>query len=245
MDLVRRKPYEYSRKMLQKFALHACMLCVLCIIAVLMVSCTKECFGETIVYQSDDGFFIKEIPQFLTEHECDALIQLAKKKGMTDSTVYSGSTDLINEDVRKSEQVWLYDHDDTLIANISKRVSRLTRMPVSHQEAMQLLHYEQGGKYTYHYDACKGTEVECERMNQKGGHRLLTVIVYLNDGMDGGTTHFKNINVSVVPEIGKCVVFTNVHPVTQQIYEQSLHAGMPVEKGEKWMLNKWIHARPY
>ena len=75
--------------------------------------------------------------------------------------------------IRKSEQVWIFDVDDPFIASISTKISKVTNTPVSHQEALQIVHYGVGGKYEPHYDACRE---QCDRMNGKSGRlRFLNV----------------------------------------------------------------------
>lgn len=192
-----------------------------------------------------DSFIIIEIPNFLSKEECDHLIEVAKQKGMEKSMVYADTGDVVDPDVRISEQTWIYDVDDEIVAETSRRIAELTNVPVENQEAMQLLHYTSGGKYNPHYDACDGDEDQCARMNKGGGPRILTFIVYLNDNFEGGETDFPHIGIKVKPEQGKAVIFKNVDAFTSDIYQESLHAGLPVKDGEKWMLNKWIHVKKY
>ena len=74
---------------------------------------------------------------------------------------------------------------------------------------------------------------------------MVTVLVYLNDVEEGGGTDFPELGVTVTAKKGDVVVFHNVinetpvasHP---KIHPKSLHAGMPVIKGEKWMVNLWF-----
>jgi prolyl 4-hydroxylase len=44
----------------------------------------------------------------------------------------------------------------------------------------------------------------------------------------------------VAPEKGKLVIFENVYGDTNERHELSLHAGMPVLKGEKYAFNLWF-----
>lgn len=189
---------------------------------------------------SDPNYDIKEISNFLSDEECKALINVATKKGLTESKLFSETKDTYDNNVRKSEQAWLYDSDNEVVDRLSKRIAELVKLPVENQEALQVVHYGVGGKYEPHYDACI-SKTSCERMNKRGGHRYLTVLVYLNTVPSGGGTYFPYLNKTVKAEKGKVVIFQNTETKTQEIIKQAKHGGNPVLEGEKWIANKWIH----
>ena len=63
-------------------------------------------------------------------------------------------------------------------------------------------------------------------------------------GLIFGETDFPKINVSVKPNKGDVVVFHNTllndSATYPKINPKSLHGGMPVIMGEKWMVNLWF-----
>ena len=74
---------------------------------------------------------------------------------------------------------------------------------------------------------------------------MVTVLAYLNDVEEGGGTDFPELGVTVKAKRGDVVVFHNTlsetpAPKHPKIHQKSLHAGMPVLKGEKWMVNLWF-----
>ena len=76
--------------------------------------------------------------------------------------------------------------------------------------------------------------------------RFATLLLYLNDDMEGGHTSFpmwRNAETSkqleVKPEKGKAVLFYNLLP-DGNYDELSMHAALPVKKGEKWLANLWV-----
>ena len=210
----------------------------------------QEHYVEEEQEQDPVSYQVKEFPGFLTPEECDALKEIAKRFKFEDSSLYTGleTGDAIDTTQRQSKQTWLKDEDDALVAEISERVAGITGYPVSHQEQLQVVQYGVGGKYDPHYDACNENPKErCDRLNGRSGQRVLTFLIYLNDGseMEGGGTRFPNIGKTVFPEKGKGILFENVYAGTEQVIPQSLHGGDPVIKGEKWIANKWIHQGPY
>jgi prolyl 4-hydroxylase len=183
-------------------------------------------------HRIDKNYKPIEFAHFLTSHECDAIIQMAKDQGMEKSGLYEGVKDTFDDTVRKSEQTWLYKP----IGEIADRIAKIVGLPVENQEAYQVVHYGKGGRYDPHYDACVR---DCKRMNI-GGPRIYTFLIYLNDDFEGGDTYFPNVDHTVVPEKGKAVLFRNVSDYGR-ILPESKHGGNPVLSGEKWIINKWIH----
>jgi prolyl 4-hydroxylase len=48
--------------------------------------------------------------------------------------------------------------------------------------------------------------------------------------------------IEVKPEIGKAVIFHNVD-IDGHVLPKSMHGGMEITRGEKWIANKWIHRK--
>ena len=75
--------------------------------------------------------------------------------------------------------------------------------------------------------------------------RFATLLLYLNEGMDGGETEFPRwvnaetrAGLKVEPKIGKAVLFYSQLP-DGNMDDWSHHAALPVKKGEKWLMNLW------
>jgi prolyl 4-hydroxylase len=195
-----------------------------------------ELFSNNTLYVDKDDYDIIEIQNFLTNEECDKIIELSKGN-MFSSKVYSQNEDLYDNKTRISQQCWLNDND-SFIKDISDKVKSYTNTHNNYLEELQVVNYQPGGFFTPHYDACVGNNSYCERMNDKGP-RYLTDLFYLNDNFEGGETIFPKINKLVKPEKGKAIIFQNVDN-NGVIITQALHGGEPVKNGEKWIANKWI-----
>jgi prolyl 4-hydroxylase len=219
------------------------LILIILIIFILIYRCVckygynnLELFSNNSLYVDKDDYDIIEIPNFLTNEECDKIIELSKGN-MFSSKVYSQNEDLYDNKTRISEQCWLNDNNP-FIKNITDKVKSHTNTHNNYFEELQVVKYKPGGFFTPHYDACVGNKSNCERMN-KEGPRYLTVLFYLNDNFEGGETIFPKINKLVKPEKGKAVIFQNVDN-NGVIITQALHGGEPVKNGEKWIANKWI-----
>ena len=214
------------------------ILCLILLI-ILLISGIKYANRESYIPFTRDGdYSVQEIPDFLTSEECDRVIGLAGPNLFT-SKVYTSDSDLEDKNVRISDQCWIKDTADEFIAHLSRRISEITGTDIKSQEELQVVRYKPGGFYKPHFDACNKETDDCTRLNNGLGPRFITFIIYLNDGFDGGETFFPQINTKVVPKRGKAVVFYNVDD-EGEILPKSLHGGLDVKNGEKWMCNKWI-----
>jgi prolyl 4-hydroxylase len=108
-------------------------------------------------------------------------------------------------------------------------------------EAVQVARYGPGGKYDAHYDGddCgPGAGRPCP-----ADQRLATLLMYLSEPESGGATRFPLLDVEVAPEKGKALFFWVADPATRELFEKTLHGGMPVGRGTKWIANQWARPR--
>src|SRR5690606_31092572 len=84
-----------------------------------------------------------------------------------------------------------------------------------------------------------------QRCMARGGQRLITCLLYLNDVERGGATGFPSLDLTIKARKGRLLLFHNCYPGTNQRHPDSLHGGLPVEKGEKWACNFWFREGLY
>lgn len=71
---------------------------------------------------------------------------------------------------------------------------------------------------------------------------------YLTDVANGGGTAFHAglpDEVVVTPKKGRLLVFYNCEETSARRHPRSVHAGLPVIQGEKWIANLWFRGSPY
>ena len=130
------------------------------------------------------------------------------------------------------------------LANL--RIAAAINIPVANQEATNILNYQRGEEYKPHFDFITPIEEKAPifaRELQTIGQRITTVLVYLNDGYEGGETEFPLLDWRFKGKIGDALIFWNLSQ-TGEGERLSWHAGKPVTKGEKWLLSKWVRQRP-
>lgn len=196
-------------------------------------------------YPSTEKYKVHEYPNLLSAKECDEIIELAKKNGLSQS--YIVSDDKLNAydlNFRKSDQTWMSRSSHPVLEKLSKISTNLTGLPQQNQEMVQVVRYEKGGKFDAHFDPCVKSEQLCKEMNRGAGQRRTTLLVYLNDVMKGGETEFVNLGVKVRPEKGKGILFWSTDE-NEKVLEESKHRGNELLEGEKWIATIWSHPMMY
>jgi prolyl 4-hydroxylase len=179
------------------------------------------------------------LDNLLTEEECDAIIALARGQLQPSATVDPLTGENQVKDHRTSQGTFLKADNNELVQRVERRIAEVMNVPVSHGEALHVLHYQVGAEYKPHFDYFDPANSGFHATLQRGGQRISTLITYLNDVDDAGDTIFPKIHLSVVPKKGAAVYFEYVNE-SGQLDELTLHGGAPVVAGEKWVATKWM-----
>jgi prolyl 4-hydroxylase len=174
----------------------------------------------------------------LSADECTALCALVDDRRRP-STV---ADDQGIANFRTSETCDL-DPRHPLVAEVQARLSELTGIPASHGEPIQGQRYAPGQEFRPHTDTFNPGGADYYLNCAEAGQRSWTAMIYLNQPEDGGATRFKTIGKTVQPEPGKLLAWNNLladgspNPAT-------LHQGMKVRRGAKYILTQWYRERP-
>lgn len=190
-----------------------------------------------IIFQSTNPEIII-FSNFLSLEECDSLIGLSQKR-LVSSEVIDATTgaNVIHPD-RTSNNSFYQLGETPLLQKIESRISHLLDIPVENGEGLQVLNYPPERQYKPHYDFFSSGNAESLHL-KKGGQRIGTFIMYLNDVEAGGETTFPNLNVKISPKKGNALFFSYTNDLGQ-VDKRSLHAGNPVIQGNKWIATKWL-----
>lgn len=179
------------------------------------------------------------IYDFLSRHECEDVIKIAKER-MNPSTVANPEED---QDYRTSQTAHVSSNDYSIISCVDTKICNCLGIDHSFGELTQIQHYGIGHQYKKHHDFFFPNVESHQRYLGKQGNRTWTFMVYLNDVSKGGGTSFLAIEHSVLPKMGLAVVWNNRYP-DGKLNHDTLHAGLPVENGEKVILTKWFREHP-
>jgi prolyl 4-hydroxylase len=142
---------------------------------------------------------------------------------------------------RTSETCDLGGHD-AIVASVDEAISNLLGLPLALGEPLQGQRYAPGQEFKPHTDTFEPTGADFYLHCAARGNRSWTAMVYLNQPEEGGATRFKAIGKIVQPETGKLLAWNNLLPDGRP-NPATLHQGMKVRKGTKYILTKWYRER--
>jgi len=207
------------------------------IIVVFMISVH---FKEGLGFDNDPSQFKEPVvyPNFITEEEANHILAMAEYN-YKDSTVIGTKSD----GIRKSQTYWLTKHDD-IAKKIISRVCKIDGNNTDQCEDIQIVKYEPNGYYKQHHDSCCDDTKDCQEFI-KDGQRISTMVIYLNDEFEGGATQFPNLNKDFKPKKYSGILFYPMNKKRDKCHNNSLHAGMPITSGQKYIANVWIRDKKF
>lgn len=181
--------------------------------------------------------FIKK--GFLEPDACSGLIALIDGRRRP-STIADDSGDTA---FRTSETCDL-DSRDPVVAAVERKIAALTGLDPAHGEPVQGQRYAEGQEFKAHTDYFEPSGADFLRYCAVAGQRTWTVMIYLSEPSAGGATRFKTIGKTVQPETGKLLAWNNLK-ADGSVNVNTLHHGMKVRSGTKYIVTKWYRERPW
>ncbi|RGP40218.1 Procollagen-proline dioxygenase [Altererythrobacter insulae] len=108
----------------------------------------------------------------------------------------------------------------------------------AHGEPVQGQRYDVGQEFKAHTDYFAPNGLDFQKFCAVAGQRTWTFMIYLNDVEAGGATRFKTIGKTFQPEAGKLLCWNNRRS-DGSVNPNTLHHGMKVRKGLKYVITKW------
>lgn len=180
---------------------------------------------------------------FLPPALCSYLIEHARPR-LKRAQVFDAHTGTLKIDPMRTNTNAAYSLIDTDV------VIQLTRARIAHAanvafdalEPMEVLHYAGGETYKPHIDFFHPARPGYAEEMRLRGQRIKTFLIYLNTGYDGGETEFPKLGIKFRGEAGEALIFDNVD-ANGEGDMNTVHAGLPVTRGEKWLLSQWIREK--
>jgi hypothetical protein len=183
---------------------------------------------------------IAAVEGFAAPELCDWLIARAGPR-LAPAKVYDHDTGgPRNEGVRtNSECHFPRDESDLVLLTLRARIAAVSELPIQALEATAVLHYVPGQEFLPHFDFLDTDHSGHARDVAQFGQRVLTFLLALSEGYEGGETEFPELGKRWKGRKGNALFFWNVAP-DGKIDRRTLHAGLPPTRGEKWLLSQWI-----
>ncbi len=182
-----------------------------------------------------DLFVVRD---FLDAATCARLIELVDARRRPSEI----ADDIGVANFRTSETCDL-DWRDPLVGRVDSKIADLLGLELSASEPLQGQRYAPGQEFKPHTDTFEPGGYDYYVHTAQTGQRTWTAMVYLNEPEDGGATRFKAVGKTIQPQAGKLVTWNNLladgtpNPAT-------LHQGMKVRRGVKYVITKWFRERP-
>lgn len=176
---------------------------------------------------------------FLDPGSCAALI-LAIDARRRPSTIADDG----GEPAFRTSETCDLERDDPVVAALDLRIAALLGIDPALGEPLQGQRYAVGQEFKPHTDYFEPTGIDYHRFCATTGQRTWTAMIYLNVPAAGGATRFRTIDRTVQPETGKLVCWNNLGP-DGRVNGATLHQGMKVRQGVKYVVTKWFRERPW
>jgi prolyl 4-hydroxylase len=176
---------------------------------------------------------------FLSPEMCNALIERIDARRRP-STV----SDFNGDAAYRTSETCDLDPTDPVVADLETRILDFTGLDGRFGEPLQGQRYAVGQEFKQHTDYFEPSGVDYDRYCSVAGQRTWTVMLYLNLPEAGGATRFKAIDKIVQPETGKLVAWNNRRPDGTP-NPATLHQGMKVRSGVKYVITKWFREKPW
>lgn len=130
------------------------------------------------------------------------------------------------------------------VQRLEAELTKLNGIDPRHGEPVQGQRYAVGQEFKSHCDWFNPGGEDFQKYCAIAGQRTWTFMIYLNDVEAGGATRFKMIGKTIQPEAGKLVCWNNRAP-DGVVNNATLHHGMKVRAGVKYVITKWYRERPW
>lgn len=184
-------------------------------------------------------------------------LSLFQYRGFLDEAMCGRIIDLIDANRRPSElanyngdaafrtsETCDLDSDEPAVAELERLIVAFTGLDPAHGEPIQGQRYAIGQEFKNHTDYFEPSSMDFEKFCALTGNRTWTVMIYLNEPEAGGATRFKAIDKIVQPEAGKLLAWNNLR-ADGTCNPSTLHQGMKVRSGVKYVVTKWFRERPW
>ncbi|WP_439532473.1 prolyl hydroxylase family protein [Polymorphobacter sp.] len=176
---------------------------------------------------------------FLDAAECARLVAEIDRRRRP-STI----SDPNGDDRFRTSETCDLDGEDPWVAALTARIADYLGLDISHCEPLQGQRYGEGQEFKAHSDTFDPGGLGYLEHCTISGQRTWTGMIYLNEPQAGGGTRFKKLDKTFQPETGKLLAWNNLLP-NGWPNAMTLHQGMPVRAGTKYIITAWFRERPW
>ena len=176
---------------------------------------------------------------FLSPELCSALVE-SIDANRRPSTI----ADPNGDDYFRTSETCDLDAGEPAVRQLEQLLSRLNGIDPTHGEPAQGQRYDVGQEFKAHTDYFEPDGADYHQYCAQSGQRTWTAMIYLNEPQAGGGTRFTKLGKTFQPETGKLVIWNN-RLADGRVNPATLHHGMKVRRGVKYVITKWYRERPW
>ena len=180
-----------------------------------------------------------QLREFAGEDLCAQLVALIEKDRRPSTLADAGDDHYF----RTSETCDL-DSDEPAVRELEALLAALNGIDPEYGEPLQGQRYDVGQEFKPHCDYFNRGGQDWDKYCSVAGQRTWTFMVYLNDVEAGGATRFKAVGKTFQPETGKLVCWNNMRSDGRE-NPNTIHHGMKVRKGVKYVITKWYREKEW
>jgi prolyl 4-hydroxylase len=192
---------------------------------------------ERVEVVSGGGLDLFIVQGFLTAQECTDVMAMVDASSRP-STLYKGT----EIDGYRTSFSGDLDPFHPLVQTIEGRICNLMGIDKRFGETLQGQRYAIGQQFKPHHDYFFESQDYWDMERNRGGQRSWTAMIYLNEPDGGGETNFPKAGMCVTPRAAMLVLWNNMDEIGAP-NEQTLHEGVPVTAGTKYIVTKWFRER--
>lgn len=179
----------------------------------------------------------------LSPWEC-AWVRMAAYAGLRPSRILDPTSGLPRADPVRTGMTTYFSSArlDIVTTRLVERFAAWAGCPPDHSEPLAVLRYRPGEEYKPHRDGLGPGPLASDPFRASGDRRQ-TVLGYLNTPAGGGGTQFPQLDLCIGPRLGRVLIFSNLDGRGLPL-PTTLHAGLPVTRGSKWLASLWLREHP-
>lgn len=152
--------------------------------------------------------------------------------------------DANGDDYFRTSETCDLDANEPSVQRLEHLLANLNGIDPAYGEPVQGQRYDVGQEFKPHTDYFAPDGADFQKFCSVAGQRTWTFMIYLNDVDAGGGTRFKVIGKTFQPETGKLLCWNNRRP-DGSVNPNTLHHGMKVRKGLKYVITKWYREKEW
>ena len=184
------------------------------------------------------------IEKFIDKRLCQSIRDDAAGLLQQSTVAHEQNPRMVDKEVRTGEVAYVPHGKNKVLDDARRRLSTIFDIDADNCESAQVVCYGPTQQYKAHFDAFPFRADHYPHNLRTQGQRYYTGLLYLTDDFTGGHTEFPKLGIKVAPKMGRMLFWSNVVIGGNSPHPQSLHAGTPVIKGEKWAVTFWFRKPP-